>query len=80
MTTISRNDNVNSTQFLRTRPSWHIKTVFENLDFFAEAVPSFNLTGQGQVGTFLGGLISFVILIITLAYANLNLIELINAG
>ena len=45
MATYNRNDNKLSTNYMQTKPKWHIKTVFENLDFFAEPIPAFNLTG-----------------------------------
>ena len=56
---------------------WLLSRLITGLDGFSETVPQFNINGETTVSTFCGGVITFFILMATIAYATNNLIELI---
>ena len=58
------------------KPSWHIVNQLTNLDLYGRAVPTFNLKGETHINTSMGGLLSLVIMITTLAYTSLKFTEL----
>ena len=43
--------------------------MFKSIDSFAKEVPSFNIRGESRVTTIFGGLMTFGISLIALAYA-----------
>ena len=55
---------------------WFIGNVFHSLDNFGEQIPAFNLKGKSRVTTIPGGLLSAMILTLTLAYATQKLYAL----
>ena len=57
-------------------PRWHIKNIFTSLDSFGLEVPSFNIKGETKINTAMGGLVTTLILICTLAYATVKMIQL----
>ena len=57
--------------------SWHIGRVISGMDSFGMEVPSLNLKGETQVNTLIGGVVSALILMLTLAYAANTAIELV---
>ena len=61
----------------QTRPRWHIRNQLENLDIFGKNLPTFNIKGKLGVYTALGGFISLVIFVITLAYGTDKFITLV---
>ena len=52
------------------KPWWHMRNIFYRMDGFAKEVPSFNIDGRTNVGTVCGGLVSFVVIVMTLIYAS----------
>ena len=43
------------------------------MDIFGAPVPSFNIKGEGKIGTITGGLCSFLLGVIALLFASLKL-------
>ena len=58
------------------KPSWHINNVLSNIDSFGKEVPAFNIKGEAKVNTVFGGIITAMILTMTLSYAIVKLIQL----
>ena len=61
-----------------SRPSWHIFNVFRGLDAFGQQVPGFNLKGQDFVNTVPGGMLTGIIILITLFFASYKMNMLLN--
>ena len=59
------------------RDKWHIDRFFKRYDSFGRDVPTVNLGGDPEVNTCFGGFLSVVIVTVTLAYAGLKLVELV---
>ena len=59
-----------------TKPRWHIRNIFKSLDGFSQQLPGFNLKGRTQVTSVVGGTLTFLILLTTIAYANIKFIQL----
>lgn len=61
----------------QSKPRWHIKNIFTNIDSFGIEVPGFNIKGQTKINTAIGGVLTASILICTLAYAVVKMNELV---
>ena len=57
---------------------WKIGSFVKNIDGFGQALPSFNLKGETKVNTVFGGTITVLILSLTVTYAILKCIQLLN--
>ena len=58
------------------RQAWDAQNYIRSLDSFAKDVPSFNIKGQSQVQTLVGGCLTLLIMIITFSYATSKMIDL----
>lgn len=47
---------------------WHIFNVFRSIDRFGQPIPTFNISGKNKINTVVGGILSALILAITLSY------------
>ena len=47
------------------------------LDMFAADLPTFNVSGQSKIQTYLGGLLSAMIIIVTLLFASVKMHQLV---
>ena len=56
--------------------AWDAKNYIRSLDSFAKEVPAFNINGQSQVQTLVGGCLTLLIMIITFSYATSKMINL----
>ena len=56
--------------------SWHLNSVLRSFDIFGQQLPTFNLKGQSTVHTMAGGVITFFILVVTLVYASIKMVQL----
>ena len=50
--------------------------VLTNLDFYGKDVPAFNIKGQNRVNTVFGGIMTSMVLVLTLIYTVIKLDEL----
>ena len=57
--------------------SWHMPNVLKRIDKFGEPLPAFNVKGEMEVTTLTGGIVTFLIYIIFIAYGSLKFIHLI---
>ena len=55
---------------------WDAQNYIRSLDSFAKEIPAFNIHGQSQVQTLVGGCLTLLILIITFSYATGKMIDL----
>ena len=62
-----------------SKKQWHIGRVIRGMDSFSMEVPSFNIKGETRVNTLCGGIVSCLILLMTLAFAAHNAVELFDA-
>ena len=62
----------------RNDSKWNIKSVFKNLDNYGKEVPAFNVGGETRVSTVCGGIISVLVMTLTLTYSIVKLTQLIN--
>ena len=60
----------------RRRQAWDAQNYIRSLDSFAKEVPAFNIQGQSQVQTLVGGCFTLLIMIITFSYATSKMIDL----
>ena len=60
------------------RPYWHIYNFLRGLDMFGQEVPGFRIKGQRSVNTVLGGIVSSAVILITLLFAGLKMVQLVN--
>ena len=77
----SRNKNTGSSSRSNTSgaaPWWHIGNVFRNADKFGKPIPSFNLKGETNVKTVIGGIMSLLVSITVLIYSTIKMIQLVN--
>ena len=51
-----------------------MNNMFKRMDSFAKEVPSFNINGQTNIGTTYGGVVSFVVTVLALVYASVQMI------
>ena len=56
--------------------AWDAKNYIRGLDSFAKEVPAFNIHGQSQVQTLVGGCLTVLIMILTFSYATSKMIDL----
>ena len=59
------------------RPSWHIFNSLRGIDLFGQPVPSFNVKGEDSINTVVGGVLSGMVMLITLAFAGHKVVQLI---
>ena len=57
-------------------PKWHIGTVLANMDSFGKQIPMFNIQGDSQVKTVFGGVLSVLVITLTLMYSTMKFIDL----
>ena len=62
---------------MRSRSAGRITTCIRNADSFGKEVPSFNLGGETHVNTVPGGLLTLLILLLTLLYATSKFQDLV---
>ena len=55
---------------------WNFNAWLKKFDVFAKPLPSFNLKGEVTVPTITGGIFTFFIIIIVMAYGTIKLIHL----
>lgn len=55
---------------------WQMHKVIKNVDTFGKDLPGFNLRGESRVSTFVGGLATIVVMVLTLSYAVIKAIHL----
>ena len=60
------------------RPYWHIYNFLRGLDMFGQEVPGFRIKGQRSVNSVLGGIVSSAVIFITLLFAGLKMVQLVN--
>ena len=65
--------------FGQVRPRWHIKNYLADMDMYGKEVPGFNIKGQYHLGTAVGGVVTFLILTLSLIYAVIKVMHLANA-
>ena len=68
----------NGSHFGAKEAKWKIGAILKNIDGFGQEIPSFNLKGETRVNTFFGGVITLLIMTLTLAYAILKGIHLLH--
>ena len=68
---------VRSRKLNKGEKSWHIGRVISGMDSFGMEVPNLNLKGETHVNTLIGGVVSALILMLTLAFAANTAIELV---
>ena len=61
---------------VKVSKSWHMPNVLKKIDIFGEPLPGFNLKGDTAIPTLTGGICTFLILIIFIAYGSLKFIHL----
>ena len=71
----NRHANGNYTKDRGNR-AWDATNYIRSLDSFGKEVPAFNLHGQTQVQTLVGGCLTLLIMIITFSYATSSMINL----
>ena len=54
---------------LHSESNWNVHNFIRSFDGFGQVIPSFNIKGENDVKTGLGGLLTAIISTITLAYA-----------
>ena len=57
------------------RPKWHIENYLRSNDNFAKDLPMFNINGKSTIGTVLGGVLTMLLMILTISYAASTLLE-----
>ena len=67
----------NGSHFGAREAKWKIGAIVKSIDGFGQEIPSFNLKGETRVNTLFGGVITVLILSLTLAYAVLKGIHLL---
>ena len=60
----------------RTHRAWDAQNYIRSLDSFAKDVPAFNIGGDSQVQTLVGGCLTLLIIILTFSYAASKMIDL----
>ena len=71
-------DKKNGSRFGAREAKWKIGAMVKNIDGFGQEIPSFNLKGETRVNTLCGGVITVIILSLTLAFAILKGIHLLH--
>ena len=62
---------INSRMF-RESP-WHINNFFSKIDRFGQPIPAFNVKGKDRVTTTFGGIVTALIMVLTLGYFVMRL-------
>ena len=57
--------------------SWYMPNVLKKIDIFGQPLPAFNLKGQTEIPTLTGGLCTFIIFCVFIAYGSLKFVHLI---
>ena len=57
------------------RPKWHIENYLRSNDNFAKDLPIFNINGKSTIGTVLGGVLTLLLMVLTVSYAASTLLE-----
>ena len=65
-----------SSSFGKKVGKWKFGTVVTSIDGFGANIPSFNLKGETKVNTVFGGVVTALILLLTLGYSILKAIQL----
>ena len=65
-----------SSNFGKKDSKWKFGTFITSIDGFGADVPSFNLKGESKVNTLFGGVVTALILLLTLGYSILKAIQL----
>ena len=73
-----RHTNASASQRHGEKP-WHMGRVVSGLDSFGSAVPSLNIGGETTVNTLCGGIVTGLILLVTLIFAAHKATELVDA-
>ena len=60
----------------KRRRAWDAKNYIRSLDSFAKKVPAFNIDGQSQVQSLVGGCLTLLIMVLTFSYAASKMIDL----
>ena len=56
--------------------SWYLPNVIKKIDMFGQPVPTFNLKGEKAISTIVGGICTFLIICVSLAYGSLKFVHL----
>ena len=70
-------NKTNGSRFGTKEARWKIGAIVKNIDGFGQEIPSFNLKGETRVNTLFGGVITLLIITLTLAYAILKAVHLL---
>ena len=69
-----------ASHFGQYKPKWHINNYLQDMDIFGKEVPGFNIKGMHHLGTAMGGLVTAILLTISLIYAMIKTLHLVNAA
>ena len=56
--------------------AWDARNYVRNLDIFGKDVPAFNINGEAEVKTLLGGILTCIVFVLTFSYATSTMIDL----
>ena len=65
-----------TTGYSGNRRAWDAQNYIRSLDSFAKEVPTFNIKGQSQVQSLVGGCLTLLIITLTFSYATSKMIDL----
>ena len=68
-------DSSNASQFWESR--WSVTNFLRDCDLFGQPIPAFNIKGKDQVKTAIGGILSAIIITVTLGYTIMKIPDLI---
>ena len=60
------------------KPWWLLSNFMKRIDMFGKEMPSFTLKGETHVGTYYGGFVTLIIFVLTLCFAGLKAVILVN--
>ena len=60
------------------KSAWRIQSMFRRVDVYGQELPSFNLKGEAHINTMIGGIMTIIILVLTVIYASTKIVQLIN--
>ena len=63
-------------KYSNTKSRWYASTCIREQDNFGKEVPSFNIGGDTQISTAIGGFFSIMVLGLTLCYGTIKFIDL----
>ena len=61
------NKKESNSRMFRESP-WHINSFFNKIDRFGQPIPAFNMKGKDKVTTTFGGIVTAIIMTLTLGY------------